>query len=1299
MTTNLARFQTHNFQLLKGYLTALVLLLGLTVCCPSILAQSQSGAGSIQGTITDKTGAVIPGASISVLNPRTGVTSHSKSNGTGFYQVPDLFTGTYTVSVSSKGMKTSTETIELLTSRTAVVNLALVPGEVTEHVEVKGDPVQLITTDSGVISNTLDNARINDLPMNGRQLETLAGMTTPGLDAGGQRANGLMNAALDYVADGVVMTDRQFGGENEGQGALQGQSIVPDPDSVQEVQIITVASGAQYEAPATAVLTTKSGTDSIHGSAFETARNNSVLGNAKARSVSYILPHLVRNEFGASVGGPVVIPHFYNGLHKTFWFFAYERFSLSQSTPENVTVPSVGMRTGDFSGLINGSGQLQQLYDPNTTKSSLSCAGNGGIANPYCRTPFVNNQIPSSRLSPFGKVLLDITPLPSTSANPLITTNLSVPNLTYETVPTITLRMDHTFNDTNKAYVRFTRLFQTLQNTQNGSGNQPQSIAADGLPANMLGVIVQPNTTIGSALGYTHIFSSSFFAETIVAMEWAHQGYGEEGSGPAAPDVEAQLGLPNNFGEGGFPGVSGATTTYQTNQGAYGLASIISSIDENLTKIKGRHQILFGGRFRHERDFNFNHQSNDSISFSNQTTALEDPHSGSNLSPLANTGNANADLFLGGASAYTVVLQAPNTHSHQNAADAYIQDNFRLSERLTLNLGLRWEDHIAPWVKDGVLTTFDLKNDAPVLSAPISQLIAQGYTTPALIAAYEALGINYESPTEAGMPSGIVYNYPYEFAPRVGAAWQLFGSKAGTVLRGGYGRYLYPIPTRNSFYNNTTNNGPYKASYQENFTAASQSPDGLANYPLRTPQTIIAGVNSSNVVATTGASALTPGQGFYGVDPHFKPETVDEVNATVEQKLPGNSALRVSWVYTRGSNLDYGYYPNQHPSGYTWEMQTGLALPTGTYASSATGPYDQKIWGAGLLYQELNGWSNDNNLQVTWQRLYHNGSAFQISYVRSKAFRVGGNSTRDSTINAVQSYLGGKPNVATTIQQYGAIGPIALPPSAPTNIPSYLDWRGLDKYEEYQLDTAIPVNHITFNGIVDLPFGKGKRFLSNANRFVNELVGGFQLAGDGNIASQNMAITSSNWGPTNPLQLYKHSMPVKDCRSGTCIAGYEWFNGYLAPTVASGHTPSGCTLAANNVQGLASNWAPYQTPIDNDCVPTDAAYKYYTQNEVQVQASTLNGGAPLDTPYSPGTYGMNPYSKKIIAGPINWTADLSIFKVFPITEKVFLRINADAFNVFNIQGWNLPDPTTGIETMQTSFNTPRQIQLTGRITF
>ena len=157
------------------------------------------------------------------------------------------------------------------------------------------------------------------------------------------------------------MTNRNFGGE-----ANSAQATLPDPDAVQEVRVETLNSSAQFATPATAILTTKSGTNAVHGSAFETARNNAI-GIAKARQnpSNFAAPHLVRNEFGASVGGPILIPKLYDGKNKSFFFFAYERFSLRQSANELVTVPTVPMRNGDFSGLINGAGIQQVLYDPN----------------------------------------------------------------------------------------------------------------------------------------------------------------------------------------------------------------------------------------------------------------------------------------------------------------------------------------------------------------------------------------------------------------------------------------------------------------------------------------------------------------------------------------------------------------------------------------------------------------------------------------------------------------------------------------------------------------------------------------------------------------------------------------------------------------------------------------------------------------------------------------------------------------------------------------------------------------------
>jgi hypothetical protein len=176
-----------------------------------------------------------------------------------------------------------------------------------------------------------------------------------------------------------------------------------------------------------------------------------------------------------------------------------------------------------------------------------------------------------------------------------------------------------------------------------------------------------------------------------------------------------------------------------------------------------------------------------------------------------------------------------------------------------------------------------------------------------------------------------------------------------------------------------------------------------------------------------------------------------------------------------------------------------------------------------------------------------------------------------------------------------------------------------------------------------------------------------------------------------------------DCRSGTCYKAYEWFNGYLAPTVIPANSSNAnCTLASGLVTGLPSDWAPYQSPSDTDCNKNDAAYKYYGQNEVQV---ALSNGSTTAIPYSPGQQGSNPFSQTVLNGPFYYTVDFSLFKVFPITEKANLRFNLDAFNALNVQGYNNPDATTGIEAVApggvgaNSKNTPRQLQFTLRFTF
>lgn len=1215
---------------------AYIFILTLAVFSSSILAQS--GTGGIQGTVQDATGAVMPGVSVHVVDQVTGVAADTQSNSAGFYSVPSLFAGSYTLTFTIQGMKQYQTTFTLQVAQTVVINPKMTVGSVTEQVTVSGSGTQLVTYDSPTVSSTLDNTRISQLPANGRYLLTLAGDTTPGLESGGTRVNGLMGEALEYVQDGATLTNRNFGGElNSTQGQL------PDPDSVQEVRLETSGSGAQFATPATGIITTKSGTNALHGSIFETAVNNG-LGVAKVRQnpANYAAPHYVRNEFGPSVGGPIRIPHLYNGRDKSFFFFAYERYSLRSFLSELVTVPKAEWRTGDYSTLTNSAGVLQTIYDPATSDPVT-----------YQRTPFAGNKVPASRISPFAKKIMDITPAPTSLDNPYVAPNLNTAGINNWTIPTYTFRLDHNFSANNKLFLRNTWINQTQTQLRNFPSASAKSIAADGFPDGATGLTQILVTTISAAAGYTHIFSPTFVSETNVSQQWFQQ-YVVGGGNPNL-NYEAMLGLPNNFGEVGFPTINGGSMPYGGTQFNYKENQIITNLDENLTKIKGKHQVLFGGRYRHERFGYLSDRNPDVVNFGAGWTADLDPATGANYGPKANTGNGNADLLLGGAYSYTVSLNAPFVHYRDMEFDSYIQDNWHVSKNLTINAGLRWEIHPAPETGGGVAESFDLARKAVVLPNPISTYIQQGLTTQAIVTNLQNLGVVFETPSQAGIPQALLYNYDRTFAPRVGFAYAPIGGKYGTVIRAGYGRYIYPAPVRNSL-RLTAANPPFNASYTQSYLAANQSPDGLPNYVYRGPQSVVAGVNSQNVVNSSTINSILPGVVFNTLDPHYAPDVVTEVNATVEQPLKGSMALRITYSYNHGANLDQDNLYNNHPSTYVWEVVNGVVPPLGQYAATAQGPYDQTTYGGNYVSQKT-GYSNNNSLQVNLQRVYKKGLAFQGFWNFSRAFRVGGNWVRDGEIRPASNYLPG-----------------LLPGT---------DFKTLNRFENYQVDGALPAHHFGFNGVVDIPFGTGKKFFGKANRFWNEVVGGFQIAGTGQVLVYPFQVGNSNWGATSPIHVYRNGLPITDCRSGVCYKEKLWFNGYIAP--------SSINAATNGVSGLPSDYTPYEAPINN--VPGIANYG---NNNVPV---TLKNGSVVQVAYSPGPIGANKFSHTFILGPRLYNADLSLFKIFPITEKVNLRVNVDAFNAFNIQGNPYPNGADGTENFRSSFWPGRQIQLTARLTF
>src|SRR5262245_28887639 len=362
--------------------------------------EAQTGSGNIQGTARDATGAIIPGAKVSITHTQTARQFITTTTEVGFYIFPSVQVGTYLITVEAAGMETWKGELTLQAGQSAEVNPSLKVGATATEVTVAGDVTQLTPSNSTTLANVVEHARIEQQPVNGRFVQNLIYMTTPGLEsAGGLRVFGLRHG-FELLHDGAVLENRQW------------QTIPARPpslDTIAEFRAETSNSSAKMNRPGTVILTTKAGTNSIHGSLFETHRNSG-FGVARARQDFYLKPpHLVRNEYGGSFGGPVYLPKIYNGKNKTFFFFSYEGYKLRQASTRSVTMPTAEMRQGDFSGLVDAQGRRFTLYDPLTTGANWS------------RQPFPNNQIPVGRRSPLATYLYNVTPLPTHSTvNPLV---------------------------------------------------------------------------------------------------------------------------------------------------------------------------------------------------------------------------------------------------------------------------------------------------------------------------------------------------------------------------------------------------------------------------------------------------------------------------------------------------------------------------------------------------------------------------------------------------------------------------------------------------------------------------------------------------------------------------------------------------------------------------------------------------------------------------------------------------------------------------------------------------------------
>src|SRR5215813_3304325 len=391
-----------------GKLTAtfLPLLLGAFFSPHTAVAQAGAGGGTSQGAVNAETEAIIPGAKVKITHLATGRVINSETNSEGFFATPPVDIGKYKIHIEAAGMKAWEGQLIVETGRVSEVSPKLTAGEVSETVVIEGNITPLVSVSDPTEGSTLDSKRISELPINGRNLNTLLESVAPGVEAindvnGGVRISGLMVYSTNYTKDGATTNNREFGGSG----------IVSGLESIGEVKIETSSSSAKYTTPTSVIITTRGGGNQFHGSLYETHRNNG-FGVARARQdvligQSYEVPKLIRNEFGGSISGPVYLPRFgeggkafYDGHGRTFFFFSRESLRLRQGITREFVVPTAAMRNGDFSGLFDSQGRLQTLYDPLTTR--IQTINNRQVA---VRDPFPNNQIPISRISALAKFM------------------------------------------------------------------------------------------------------------------------------------------------------------------------------------------------------------------------------------------------------------------------------------------------------------------------------------------------------------------------------------------------------------------------------------------------------------------------------------------------------------------------------------------------------------------------------------------------------------------------------------------------------------------------------------------------------------------------------------------------------------------------------------------------------------------------------------------------------------------------------------------------------------------------------
>jgi len=968
-------------------------------------AAAQSTAATLSGTVKDPSGASVPAAKVDLINTKTHESRTFQTNDGGLFVAPDVNEGTYDVSIEKAGFKKTTRTGIPVSpqDRLSLGEIVLQVGAPTDSVTVTADAGQLqLQADSGERSEAVTGTQLRDLALNGRNIHDLAKLIPGVSQPGGANEVSNLSAIGSYQINGsrVTMKDMSIDGSSITRSDQQAQQVTINPDAVGEIKILTSNYQAEYGKAAGGIVTvtTKGGGQDFHVDARYFRRHDSMNANSYFNNLQGHPRSLYRyNYYGFDVSGPIYLPKFLGGFNqsKTKLFFFYNEEWYKQLTPQasanNIEVPTAAERTGDFSQSVNGNGA------PLIVKDTGNCLGANGSGAPQ---PFPGNKIPQSCMFPGSQAVLNLFPMPNTTAGGSSYNYTSQLSSHYPRREDI-VRIDYLLNDKNRIYGRFINNYDD-QILSYGTTTLSYNFPTPG-PVNRSGsgynMALNWTSTISPTIVNEAIFGHGIFVTNIVAST---SGFSRATTGITTPLLFPMANAPYDIiPSETFGGITAQSTGSVSINGSPFFQQIPSyNVTDNLTKIWGKHTIKMG--LYYYKATAFNTPQSPAQANVDYTTSL-----GTNTNFPLDSGDPYANALLGVFNSYTQASQKVATNSVYNTVEGYIQDTWRITPTLTLDYGLRFS-YLGPVHDLGQQEEYfepSLWNPAQAvrLYTPVTVNGTTREVDPANIPANltiaNTLPSNYGGliiPGSGNPENGLVsaknyitggYLQGVRAAPRFGFAWEPLKN---TVVRGGFGI-------------------SYDRARTDYSSNEAQAPPNVLQ-----PVLYFGSLNNINAAAANGPRGTI---GLTAVSPNDTTPNSYSYNLGIQRNVGKGVVVDIAYVGSLGRNLEQVINLNAVPYGATFlrssqnpslysnnipTVQSGLPPAYAAAGLSFDGvnalpqDYLRPYAGFGDISARNNGASsNYNSLQVSVNRHISKGLVIGAAYTLSKMF-VTNNTDTDS---------------------------------------------------------------------------------------------------------------------------------------------------------------------------------------------------------------------------------------------------------------------------------------------------------------